>query len=114
MTDMKDSRFQHCKSAAGRPLSLNRAWIVHGLSMTHVPGASPDHTRRRRVVGLAASGLVFEGALLWVAWRAPAFAVIMHPVYVTVALAFALAIWHASRRREDRRHADRRDAPEGD
>jgi len=82
--------------------------------MTHAPDASPDRTRRRRVVGLAASGLVIEGALLWVVRLSPAFAVIMHPVYVTVGLVFGLAIWHASRRREDRRQADRRDAPGSD
>jgi len=75
---------------------------------------SPDtlavQPRVRRVVGLVVSGLVVEAGLLFVVKLGPALAVIMHPVYVIVAVAFGLAIWHASRRREDRRHGDRRHA----
>jgi hypothetical protein len=70
----------------------------------------PVQPRVRRVVGLVVSGLVVEAGLLFVVKLGPALAVIMHPVYVIVALAFGLAIWHASRRREDRRHGDRRHA----
>jgi len=75
---------------------------------------SPDtlavQPRVRRGVGLVVSGLVVEAGLLFVVKLGPALAVIMHPVYVIVAVAFGLAIWHASRRREDRRHGDRRHA----
>jgi len=74
------------------------------------PDTVPVQPRLRRVVGLVVSGLVVEAGLLFVVKLGPALAVIMHPVYVIVALAFGLAIWHASRRREDRRHGDRRHA----
>jgi len=74
------------------------------------PDTLPVQPRIRRVVGLVVSGLVVEAGLLFVVKLGPALAVIMHPVYVIVALAFGLAIWHASRRREDRRHGDRRHA----
>jgi len=74
------------------------------------PDTLPVQPRIRRVVGLVISGLVVEAGLLFVVKLGPALAVIMHPVYVIVALAFGLAIWHASRRREDRRHGDRRHA----
>jgi hypothetical protein len=74
------------------------------------PDTLPVQPRVRRVVGLVVSGLVVEAGLLFVVKLGPALAVIMHPVYVIVALAFGLAIWHASRRREDRRHGDRRHA----
>ena len=74
------------------------------------PDTVPVQPRIRRVVGLVVSGLVVEAGLLFVVKLGPALAVIMHPVYVIVALAFGLAIWHASRRREDRRHGDRRHA----
>jgi len=70
----------------------------------------PVQPRVRRVVGLVVAGLVVEAGLLVVVKLGPALAVIMHPVYVFVAVAFGLAIWHASRRREDRRHGDRRHA----
>jgi len=74
------------------------------------PDTLPVQPRVRRVVGLVVSGLVVEAGLLFVVKLGPALAVIMHPVYVIVAVAFGLAIWHASRRREDRRHGDRRHA----
>jgi len=74
------------------------------------PDTLPVQPRIRRVVGLVVSGLVVEAGLLFVVKLGPALAVIMHPVYVIVALAFGLAIWHASRRRENRRHGDRRHA----
>ena len=74
------------------------------------PDTLPVQPRIRRVVGLVISGLVVEAGLLFVVKLGPALAVIMHPVYVIVAVAFGLAIWHASRRREDRRHGDRRHA----
>ena len=74
------------------------------------PDTFPVQPRVRRVVGLVVSGLVVEAGLLFVVKLGPALAVIMHPVYVIVAVAFGLAIWHASRRREDRRHGDRRHA----
>jgi len=74
------------------------------------PDTLPVQPRVRRVVGLVVSGLVVEAGLLFVVKLGPALAVIMHPVYVIVAFAFGLAIWHASRRREDRRHGDRRHA----
>jgi len=74
------------------------------------PDTVPVQPRLRRVVGLVVSGLVVEAGLLFVVKLGPALAVIMHPVYVIVAVAFGLAIWHASRRREDRRHGDRRHA----
>jgi hypothetical protein len=61
-------------------------------------------------VGLLIAGLVIEGALLAITRLSPAFAVIMRPVYAIVAAAFGLAIWHAARRREERRHEDRRRA----
>jgi len=60
------------------------------------------------MVGLLITGLVIEIGLVAIVTLAPALRVIMHPVYVVVAALFALAIWHASRRREDRRHGDRR------
>ena len=74
------------------------------------PDTLPVQPRVRRVVGLVVSGLVVEAGLLFVVKLGPALAVIMHPVYVIVAVAFGLAIWHASRRREVRRHGDRRHA----
>lgn len=66
--------------------------------------------RTRRIVALVAGGLVVEAALLGVVKLAPAMAVIMQPVYLVVAILFALAIWHGGRRRADRRHGDRRQA----
>jgi heme A synthase len=74
------------------------------------PDASPVQPRVRRVVGFVVAGLVVEAGLLTVAKLAPSLAVIMHPVYVVVAVLFGLVIWHASRRREDRRQGDRRHA----
>jgi heme A synthase len=74
-----------------------------------MPAAVTTNQRRiRRVVGLVITGLVIEIGLVIVVQLAPALRVIMHPVYLVVAVLFALAIWHASRRREDRRHGDRR------
>jgi hypothetical protein len=74
------------------------------------PDASPVQPRAKRVVGLVIAGLVVEAGLLFVVKLGPALAVIMHPVYVVVAVLFGLAIWHSSRRRTDRRHDDRRHA----
>jgi hypothetical protein len=74
------------------------------------PDASPVKPRVKRVVGLVVAGLVVEAGLLFVVKLGPALAVIMHPVYVFVAVVFGLAIWHSSRRRTDRRHDDRRHA----
>ena len=74
------------------------------------PEAMPVQPRVKRVVFLIVTGLMVEAALLFVVSLTPAVAVIMHPVYVVVAVGFGLAIWHASRRREDRRHGDRRHA----
>jgi hypothetical protein len=54
------------------------------------------------------TGLVIELGLVLLVRLSPVLRVIMHPVYLIVAALFALAIWHASRRREDRRHGDRR------
>jgi hypothetical protein len=71
-------------------------------------GTSSTEPRVRRVVGLVITGLVIELGLVFVVRLSPVLRVIMHPVYVVVAALFALAIWHASRRREDRRHGDRR------
>jgi hypothetical protein len=71
-------------------------------------GAPPYQIRVRRLVSLLIAGLVIEGALLAIVRLSPAFAVIMRPVYAIVAAAFGLAIWHAARRREERRHGDRR------
>ena len=74
------------------------------------PDAPPVQPRVKRVVGLVVAALVVEAGLLFVVSLAPAVAVIMHPVYLLVAAAFGVAIWHAARRREDRRHGDRRHA----
>ena len=74
------------------------------------PHASWDQPRTRRVVGLVAVGLAVEAALLGVVKLAPAMGTIMHPVYVVVAVLFALAIWHSGRRRTERRHGERRHA----
>ena len=71
------------------------------------PGVSSNQPRVR-VVGLVITGLVIEGGLVAIVKLSPALAVIMHPVYLVVAALFAVAVWHASRRREDRRHGDRR------
>jgi hypothetical protein len=71
-------------------------------------GVPPYQIRVRRLVSLLIAGLVIEGALLAIVRLSPAFAVIMRPVYAIVAAAFGLAIWHAARRREERRHGDRR------
>jgi hypothetical protein len=61
-------------------------------------------------VGLLVAGLVIEAGLVWIVRISPAFAVVMRPVYVGVAALFAFAIWHAARRREERRRGDRRQA----
>jgi hypothetical protein len=65
-------------------------------------------------VGLLVAGLVIEAALVWIARGSPAFRVIMRPVYAVVAALFGLAIWNAARRREERRHGDRRRATHRD
>jgi len=78
------------------------------------PGAPPDQPRVRRLVGLIAGGLLTEAALMWVVRLSPALTVIMRPVYLVVAAFFALAIRHATRRRQDRRQGDRRHAPPQD
>jgi hypothetical protein len=76
-------------------------------------GAPPYQIRVRRLVGLLIAGLVIEGALLAITRLSPAFAVIMRPVYAIVAAAFGLAIWHAARRRDERRQGDRRGSAAG-
>lgn len=71
-----------------------------------------DDYRLRRILTLAIVGAGLELALFFLAQRGPAFASIVHIVQVIAALAFAVAMWHASRRRgpgHDRRHGDRRD-----
>jgi hypothetical protein len=72
------------------------------------PHASSDAPRTKRVVGLLIGGLVVEAILLAIVKLSPALGVIMHPVYVIVAILFGLAIWHNGRRRTERRHGDRR------
>jgi hypothetical protein len=69
--------------------------------------------RVRRLVGLLVAGLVIEAALVGIVRLSPAFAVVMRPVYLVVAALFGLAIWHAARRREERRQGDRRRATSG-
>jgi len=77
------------------------------------PATSPSRRRLRRIVSLLLGGLVIEAALVGVVRLSPALRVIMRPVYLIVAVVFMLAIWHVSRRRENRRHGDRRHAASG-
>ena len=75
--------------------------------------ADPQHHRRQRIVGLAAAWAGVELALWLLTRFMPAMRGLMRPVYVAVAVAFGLALYHAARRRSghDRRHGDRRVAP---
>ncbi len=74
------------------------------------PRASSDPPRTKRIVALVGGGLVVEAVLLAIVKLSPALAVIMHPIYLIVALLFGLTIWHSERRRVERRHGDRRHA----
>jgi hypothetical protein len=69
-----------------------------------------ERPRLRRAVVLIGIAIAAEIAMRWLAWRAPAFRPLVRPLYWIVPIAFALAIWHAVRKRSghDRRHSDRR------
>lgn len=68
-----------------------------------------EHARWRRAVWLVVMFGIVELALVGVAYLSPALRVLMHPVYVVVAIGFLVAIHAATRRRHgDRRHGDRR------
>ena len=70
----------------------------------------PERPRLRRELRLLLGGLVIEAALVWIVQLSPAMRALMRPVYLIVAVAFGVAIWHAWRRRaHDRRHGDRRE-----
>ena len=72
-----------------------------------------------RMLRLAVLAIVSELAVFAVGHIAPAMATLLLPVYILVAALFAVAMWHAARRRPgherrhpgagDRRHGDRRD-----
>lgn len=75
--------------------------------------AQPEHADRahvRRIIRIALGVLVVEGALVLVAYLAPAMRVLLRPVYVIVAAIGLLSVWHAAwrRTRRDRRHENRR------
>ena len=70
----------------------------------------PEHHRRKRIIRLVAAAVTVEIGLLVAAKLGPAFAAILRTGMLVAAVAFGIAIWHASRSRrgEDRRAADRR------
>jgi hypothetical protein len=68
-----------------------------------------DRPRQLRVLKLAIGLVIVEALLLVLAYLAPAMRVLLRPVYVVVAIIFAVAILHArGRNGEDRRHGERR------
>ena len=72
---------------------------------------SVEQARWRRVVMLVVAFALVELGLMLVAYISPAMRVLMHPVYILVAVAFLIALHTATRKRHgDRRQGDRRDS----
>lgn len=84
--------------------------------MTTNTRVDPDRARATRIFWIVLITVVIEVGLYIVVRLGPAMAHLMRPVYVVVAVICAFTVWHALRRRpgNDRRHADRRGAREGE
>jgi len=75
--------------------------------------AAPDTTDRARlfrVLKLAIGLIVIEAGLVFLGYWTPVYRALIRPVYLVVAIVFAVAILHRARGRNggDRRHTERR------
>ena len=69
-----------------------------------------DHPRQVRVIKLAIGLILIEAILVFIGYWTPVYRALIRPVYLVVAVVFAIAIVHGARGRNggDRRHQERR------